>query len=69
MENDRKAESRQTVKPTNVSLYPPQRAALEALARREGHSNLARIVQGLIVREAVAVFGDDWAEVVTTEAA
>lgn len=62
-----KPESNRTVRPTNVSLYPPQRAALEALARREGHNNLARIVQGLIVQEAIEVFGENWSQIVTEE--
>jgi hypothetical protein len=62
-----KPEARQKVRPTNVSLYPPQRAALEALARREGHDQLARVVQRLIVKEAIHVFGGNWAEIVTAE--
>lgn len=67
MSDPRKADTNRSVRPTNVSLYPPQRAALEALARREGHNNLARVVQGLIVQEAVEVFGENWAEIVTTD--
>ena len=50
---------------TNVSLYPPHRAALVALAKREGHNTLARVVQRLIAEEAVEVWGADWAEIVT----
>ena len=67
MNDARKPGTRATL-PTNVSLYPPQRAALEALARREGHNQLARVVQGLIVDRAAEVWGENWAEVVSTDA-
>ena len=67
MQDQQKPESGRIVRATNVSLYPPQRAALEAIARREGHNTLATVVQRLIVEEAVEVFGENWAEIVTTD--
>lgn len=65
MQKTAKPEGSRTVVPTNVSLYPPQRAALEALARRDGHGTLARVVQELIVARATEVYGEDWIAIVT----
>lgn len=67
MEKGSKPQGNRTVIPTNVSLYPTQRAALVALARREGHDVLARVVQELITRRATEVYGENWADVVTTD--
>ena len=67
MQDQQKPDARTKVIATNVSLYPPHRAALEALARREGHNTLATVVQRLIVKEAIEVFGGDWAAIVTAE--
>lgn len=67
MEQVRKGNANRTVVATNVSLFPPHRAALDALARKAGHGNNSRIVQESIADRAEREFGPDWVDVVTTE--
>lgn len=67
MEKGSKPEGNRTVVAKNVSLFPPHRAALDALARRDGHGNTSRVVQELITRRATEVYGENWADVVTTD--
>ena len=67
MEKVGKGEGNRTVVAKNVSLFPPHRAALVALARRDGHGNTSRIVQELVTERAAQVFGETWVEVVSAE--